>query len=169
MNYNIYTFSFTEKRWLQTCSVEENQVSWLKPQISVSLQRLVEKTCTMIIGYENLGETSDISNDRIKVENNLHKDKMDFTFVKKFLYRRGSIYFGVQYSYQTNQTRIICLGTDKIHHSGMSFSTNPIETVTMEEIKNDILSLDLEDIIKNYDICPESKQNLNTGNYIIGI
>jgi hypothetical protein len=45
-------------------------------------------------------------------------------------YRRGTVYYGVQYSKITGKTRILAYGTNKIHHHGQGFGTNPLESTS---------------------------------------
>jgi len=71
------------------------------------------------------------------------EDKMEFLFLETLRYRRCTVFVTVQYSYNTNQTRIMAYGTDQIVHSAESFYT------TLENITSEKLYVQIQEIIKN--------------------
>lgn len=164
MSFKIYTLDYSRARWNQICIA--NYFITLEKMPTPSLQALNLKICGSIIDWEST-ENSPNQEDkkRIVVGNS---DKLEFLPLGDLRWRRGTIYYGVQYSYKTKKLRITIYGTDKVHHGAVSFGTNPIDLPISEiydKIQKELSQLDFDKL----DISSEIKELLKSGNYTIGI
>lgn len=157
-HYNIYSLNYSAKTWVPICSVKDTITVLNMP--TQSLQDLTNRICTDISYLETIHSLPNEYKRKIIV------DDLEFTFLGDLRWRHGTVYYGVQYSRNTQNVRILLFGTDNIHHSGQG--TNPI-TKSIGSIHNELI----EDLVKlNIDqlyISPEVKNAFITDQYIIGI
>lgn len=161
--YKIYTLNYSDNQWISVCSVS-NTMHIIKMSTK-SLQDLMNIVCSNIIYLETSFTLPKHYKQKIVVGES-NNDVLEFTFLGDLRWRHGTIYYGVQYSKNTQKVRILLLGTDNIRHSGMG--TNPI----VQPIES-IYKLLIEELRKldfdNLNISTEVVNALKTDNYTIGI
>lgn len=150
MSYTIYVSDVKNKKWLPVTTVPKSEnifttfitdLGILTKRISATIECLEDDKLTLGI-YS------------IKVKN------LEFVLLDSLKYRRGSVYYGIQYS------------ADKIHHDGGGVSTNPIDqdiNVTMDLIKEDLIKYFSKNNSSLFSINSGITHRILIGDYIVGI
>lgn len=168
--YSIYTLNLANRAWAKIGSgLTENNTISIEPQITDSLLELVKQLVIKVNQFEKNYELTENDKKKFVVGSKSDEsDVIDFTFIDKIAWRSGSIYVGIQYSHKTQKVRIIMLGTNKIHHQGVCFNTNPINLPT-SEIVNKLNEINWSQVIEKEEINDYAKKKLMCGDYNVGI
>ena len=163
-SYKIY--SLAKEWWTPIASVSDTITINKMP--SQSLQSLMVRICGAILDMETFFNKLSGQYQKKMITGENTDDIIEFSFLGDLRWRRGSVYFGAQYSHKTKNVRILVIGTDKIHHSAVSFGTNPIDYPIDEiytKVKDELSKIDYNMI----NVSPEVENALIANNYIIGI
>lgn len=174
--YNICILDVANQKWLEMGTVSMNGIT-IHSMVTPSLYELHQKLCEQIHMYETsqlyAWKKDYISGDRLV--SNIDDDLIIFVFIGCIRYRKGTVYYGIQYSRSTNKTRILAYGTNRIHHSGVSFGTNPLVLIdiVIKDLKECVDNI-LSNINKNSSIYQLFLPNealiiLQNGTYTLGI
>jgi len=68
------------------------------------------------------------------VETKDHKETLSSYLIDSMQFRHGTVYIMVQVS--SSGIRLICYGTNKIHHQATGFWTSPMDNVTQTELED---------------------------------
>lgn len=157
-HYNIYSLNYSAKTWVPICSVKDTiTISNMQNQ---TLQNLTNRICKDILYLEPIHFIPNEYKRMIII------DDLEFTFLGDLRWRHGTVYYGVQYSRNTENVCILIFGTDNIHHCGQGTNpiTKPVDSIYNELIK-DLVKLNIDQL----DISLKTKNALITNKYIIGI
>ncbi|CAH6419659.1 Hypothetical protein HVR_LOCUS733 [uncultured virus] len=161
-NFTIAVLDAQHLIWRTVANISNNKINIEFPSTE-SVKLLSEKICERICMYENQGYFTDFKSNPAIIVGEPH-DILYFTFIDSIKYRRGTVYWGIQYSINTKQTRILAYGTNRIHHSG--FGTNPLDDT--DSITKNIERINMKDL-SAYDIPNEAIIAIRKDIHYIGI
>lgn len=169
MSYNIAALNIKNKTWRLVGTTKKDSLTLISAPTK-SLDELSHLVCMDIMKYETSYAPIDF-----KIETSVctssPEDIISFKFIDALKYRGGSVYWGIQYSYKTQKTRIIAYGTDKVHHSGGGFRTNPLSMTNsiIEDFNNKVDKFIINKEYDSYNLSLEIIQALENDTYIRGI
>lgn len=105
----------------------DNIDDWTVPD---SVKKLLKKVRTQILEYD-----SPVKFLKIERKNKIIVDDIRHIFVKKYMYRRGTVLLGLQKS--TLGKKILYYYTKTIHHNGQCFHTTP-DIKIIEKLKKEL-------------------------------
>jgi hypothetical protein len=124
--YNIYLFS--SDRWMKIASVKNQSVKNLTPlTLPYSVYLTNQKIFEQIVELQENPSINAIKS----FTNEYPEDLIDLVLLRTLKYRRCTIYIMLQFSHETQKSRIMAYGIDWVFHMGFGTS---LELVGKEDL-----------------------------------
>jgi hypothetical protein len=149
MTYRIAVFKSLQGvlQWQIIATVDEKKVSFIDQQERLAglplLRNHETRIVNCIVKWEHSIDRPSAA--RVSTSDEKTKEIMYSYLMEPFCCRRGTVYPFIQQSQKG--IRIVCYGTDCIHHTGTSFGTCPLDDISETTLKKEI-GLAIQKVLK---------------------